>query len=132
MKITADTNLLVRVITRDDPVQAAIAERELRGANLVAITTPALCELTWVLTRGYGLRPAQVAIAIRTLINSQNITADRQVVEAGLATLENGSEFADGAIALEGANLGSDVFVSFDKRAVKLLNQQGQAARVPS
>ena len=45
MKITADTNMLVRAIVEDDPAQARAAQNELEKAELVAITIPALCEL---------------------------------------------------------------------------------------
>jgi predicted nucleic-acid-binding protein len=49
-------------------------------------------------------------------------------LEAGLALLEAGGDFVDGVIAFDGAWLGAEVFVSFDKRAVSLLTKQGQAA----
>jgi predicted nucleic-acid-binding protein len=51
-------------------------------------------------------------------------------VEAGLAVLEQGGDFADGAIAFEGDWLGADEFVSFDKQAVSLLRSQGRKARL--
>jgi len=49
-------------------------------------------------------------------------------VEAGLAVLDDGGDFADGVIAFEGASLGADTFASFDKDAVKRVKKQGQAA----
>jgi predicted nucleic-acid-binding protein len=51
-------------------------------------------------------------------------------VEAGLALLKAGGDFADGLIAYEGSWLGGEAFVSFDKRAVALIKRQGQEARV--
>jgi predicted nucleic-acid-binding protein len=51
-------------------------------------------------------------------------------VQAGLAVLNAGGDFADGVIAYEGSWLGADVFVSFDKQAVQLVETQGQAARL--
>jgi predicted nucleic-acid-binding protein len=56
---------------------------------------------------------------------------NRPAVEAGLAVLEAGGDFADGAIAHEGSWLGGETFVSFDKKAVALLAAQGQPARLP-
>ena len=48
-----------------------------------------------------------------------------------LATeLQAGGDFADGVIAHEARWLGGETFVSFDKRAVRLLNEQGTAARL--
>ncbi len=55
---------------------------------------------------------------------------NRPAAEAGLAILDAGGDFADGVIAYEGVWLGGEVFVSFDKRAVKLLDTQGAAARL--
>ena len=51
MKITADTNVLVRALVQDDPEQAKSASALLEQAELVAIPLPVLCELVWVLRR---------------------------------------------------------------------------------
>jgi predicted nucleic-acid-binding protein len=52
--------------------------------------------------------------------------------EAGLALLEAGGDFADGVIAYEGSWLGADVFLSFDKKAAKLIEAQGASVRLLS
>lgn len=53
-----------------------------------------------------------------------------QAAEAGLAMLDAGGDFADGVIAYEGLWLGAEMFVSFDKKAVEMLREQGVEARV--
>ena len=130
MKIIADTNILVRALTDDDQAQSPRAQAELAQAELVAIPPAALCELVWVLTRGYRLPAATVADAIRRLLAATNVAADRGGAEAGLAMLDAGGDFADGVIAYEGKWLGADTFISFDKRAVKLMEEQGESARL--
>jgi len=55
---------------------------------------------------------------------------NRPAVEAGLALLEVGGDFADGAMAYEGTWLGGESFVSFDKQAVELLGEQGIATQL--
>lgn len=130
MRITADTNLLVRALTEDDPRQAAIARKTLEEAALVAVTLPALCELVWVLSQGYGVATADIAGAIRLLLDSDNIAVDRPAAEAGLALLAAGGDFADAVIAHEGRWLGADTFVSFDRKAAKLLQARGEAVRL--
>jgi predicted nucleic-acid-binding protein len=50
--------------------------------------------------------------------------------ELGLQILAAGGDFADGLIAFEGQWLGGESFVSFDRKAVTLLEKQGQAARL--
>ena len=132
MRITADTNLLVRAIAGDSIKQGAAAKHELERADVVAIPTSALCELVWVLSRGYQHSAANIAEAIRLLIKSANVVVDSPVTEAGLKMLDAGGDFADGVIAHEGNWLGADTFVSFDKRAVRLLESQGKSARLLS
>jgi len=99
-------------------------------AELVAISIAALCELAWVLTQGYKVPSGRVADAIRLLINGENISVNRPAAEAGLALLDAGGDFADGVIAYEGNWLGADTFVSFDKKAVKLMQANGQSAKL--
>lgn len=130
MRITADTNILVRAIAGDDARQGKIAEAELEGADMVAITLPSLCELVWVLARGYKIASAEIAQAVRRLIDADNVEMDRQAVEAGLVLLDAGGDFADGVIAFEGRRLGADTFVTFDKGAATLLAAQGVSARL--
>lgn len=130
MKVAADTNVLVRAIMADDPVQARRAQAELAQASLVAIATPALCELVWVLGRGYAIDRADIADALRRLVASANVVTNRPAVEAGLALLEAGGDFADGVIAFEGRWLGGDIFLSFDKQAAGLVEAQGGAVRL--
>ena len=131
MKITADTNMLVRAIVEDDEAQTRSAQNELRNAELVAITIPVLCELVWVLARYYKHPYADIAATIRKLLDASNVAADRAAVDAGLAMLDDGGDFADGVIANAGKWLGAETFVSFDQQAVKLLRAQGEAARTP-
>ncbi|MEP6841054.1 MAG: type II toxin-antitoxin system VapC family toxin [Bradyrhizobium sp.] len=131
MKITADTNVLVRALTEDHIEHSKAAQLTLRNAELVAVTIPTLCELVWIL-RGYKIRPNDIAAKIRDLLNSSNVVSNRPAAEAGLAVLDAGGDFADGVIAYEGNWLGANVFVSFDKKAVKLIEAEGRHARLLS
>ena len=130
MKVAVDTNVLVRAVVRDDKLPARAAVKVMRDAELIAIAVPCLCEFVWVLRRVYDFQPADVATAIRALLAAANVEMNRPAVEAGLAVLDAGGDFADGAIAYEGNWLGAETFVSFDKNAVALLKAQGQLARL--
>ena len=125
MKITADTNVLVRAVTEDHVHQSKAAQMALKKADVVALAIPALCELVWVLSQGYKIPSDEIAEVIRRLINGANVVVNRPAAEAGLALLDAGGDFADGVIAYEGSWLGADTFVSFDKKAVKLMEAQG-------
>jgi predicted nucleic-acid-binding protein len=131
VRITADTNVLVRSAVRDDKKQAAAADRILKSAEVIAVTLPCLCEFVWVLRKLYDISAHDVAETIRSLLAVANVQADRPAAEAGLAVLEAGGDFADGVIAHEGGRLGGETFVSFDKQAIKLLQSAGLAARLP-
>jgi predicted nucleic-acid-binding protein len=131
MKVTADTNVLVRALTEDHPTQSKAAQLALSRAEMVALTTPTLCELVWVL-RSYKIHPNDIATTMRDLLNAANVVVNRQAAEAGLAQLDAGGDFADGVIAYEGSWLGADTFVSFDKAAVKLMQARGQSVRLLS
>ncbi len=132
MNITADTNVLIRAVVRDRAAQARIAAKALMEADKIAITLPCLCEFVWVLLRIYDFKPQDVANAIGALTSTANVQVNRPAVEAGLAMLETGGDFADGVIAFEGRWLGGDTFVSFDKKAVALLKAQGLQTRLLS
>ena len=130
MKITADTNVLVRAITGDDARQSKVAQDALMNADVIALALPALCELVWVLAQGYKIPLSDIAETIRRLVNGANIVVNRPAVDAGLALLDAGGDFADGVIAYEGSWLGAEAFVSFDKSAVKLIKAQGEKAQL--
>lgn len=132
MKITADTNLLLRDALQDEAQQSRIAARTLQQAELVAIPTVALCEFVWVLRQGYKLPAAEIAKSLKLLLASQNVVTNMPAAEAGLRQLEAGGDFADGVLAYEGEWLGGLEFVSFDRNAVTLLQAQGKRARVPA
>ena len=130
MKVTVDTNVLVRAAVRDDVEQGDAAVRLMGWAEMIAIALPCLCEFVWVLRSVYRFRPSDIAKAIRLLVAAENVETNRQAVEAGLAVLEAGGDFADGAIAYEGRWLGAETFVSFDRKAVEMLTKQGLEARI--
>ena len=132
MKVTADTNVLVRAMTGDDKRQSKNAQAALAKADLVALALPALCELVWVLSQGYKIPSGEIAEAIRRLMNGANVVVNRPAAEAGLAMLDAGGDFADGVIAYEGSWLGADTFISFDKQAVKLMQAHGGSVRLLS
>jgi predicted nucleic-acid-binding protein len=130
MKITADTTVLARAILQDDAAQCRTAREMLRSATLIAVSLPSLCELVWILRQGAKLPKEDVATVIQRLLDTGNVVMNRPAVEAGLALLEAGGDFADGIMAHEGKWLGGETFVSFDRQAVKLLSEQGEAAQL--
>jgi predicted nucleic-acid-binding protein len=78
-----DTNVLVRLIARDDSHQAAAAEAFIEQGAWVSVL--ALAEATWVLNTVYGLRSKDLAKAIEMLLNHRDLTLqDPETVAAAL------------------------------------------------
>lgn len=132
MKITVDTNVLVRAAVQDNVRQAQQAAKVMQEADLVAVPIPVLCEFVWVLRRGYKRSVPDVSDAIHRLMNGVNVVMNRPAVEAGLSVLAVGGDFVDGIIAYEGNWLGAEEFVSFDSKAISILQSQASRARLLS
>jgi predicted nucleic-acid-binding protein len=132
VKITVDTNVLIRAAVQDDVHQAREAAKVMQEADLVAVPDPVLCEFVWVLRRGYKKPVPDISDAIRRLMNGVNVVMNRSAVEAGLSVLDAGGDFADGIIAYEGDWLGGEEFVSFDSKAVSVLQSRGTRAHLLS
>ena len=132
MKIAVDTNVLIRACVRDDLAQAESAGKVLKDASLIAVAIPCLCEFVWVLRQVYGFSTADIGSAVKALLDTGNVVLNRPAVEAGLAFLEAGGDFADGAIAYEGKWMGGETFVSFDRKAVALVAAKGYSAELLS
>jgi len=125
LKIIVDTNVLVRAFVDDDPAQSQAAKETLTEADSVVVGRHALCELAWVLASSFRFPKRQIANVIRELRDKSNVITDRAAVDAGLAVMDAGGDFADGVIDYEGRWLGGGTFVSFDKKAVEVLTAQG-------
>ena len=79
-----DTNVLVRLITRDDPRQAGTADRFVEKGAWVSVL--ALAEATWVLGTVYEFGATRVATAIEMLLDHKDLTLqDPDAVAEALA-----------------------------------------------
>jgi len=130
VRMIADTNVLLRFVLGDDPEQYKLALETMEKSESVSVTNHALCEMVWVLRSRFGVSRPAVAATIRGLLETRNVVLDSAAVNAGLAMLEAGADFADGVIAYEGRWLGGEEFVSFDEKAVAALARQGVRARL--
>ena len=74
----------------------------------------------------------RIASAIHRLINSAKVVTNRLAVEAGLSVLKAGGDFADGVIAYEGNWIGAEELVSFDSKAISVLQALGSRRRLLS
>jgi predicted nucleic-acid-binding protein len=125
MRITADTNVLLRATLDDHPTQSPLAQAALRDAEMVAINLSTLCEFVWVLRQGYKRTRPEIASLLRAFLNTPNLSTDELAIEAGIALTDAGGDFADGVAAFEGRRLGGVLFVTFDRQAATLLDRSG-------
>lgn len=123
--IGIDTNVLVRLLVRDDEAQAVAAERfaaELTPQRPGFVTQVVMVEMYWVLSRAYGLPVGECLAHIRALVASEDLEFDDgEGLVRALTLAEAGADFADALI--QGANelFGVAETVTFDRRAGRRL-----------
>src|ERR1700693_3241686 len=121
--VAVDTNVVVRLLTADDPKQAA-AERSLFAAGPIWIAKTVLLETGWGLRRLYGFDESAIREALTKLLGLNNVhTEDKPSMAAALALTAHGIELAD-AIHLC-SRLPGAKFVSFDQSFVRRARRAG-------
>lgn len=105
--------------------QQKLALDVLENAELVVIPTTVLMETVWVLSHSYKISKVVILDLLTDFINSvPNISVHEKEVSAGFALMKQNGDFADGIHHYLGSQAGADVFISFDKKAIKLLQKQ--------
>ena len=113
----ADTNVLVRLVTRDDPAQCERAIKFFDG-GAVYLPKTVLLELEWVLRYSYSLDGPAIVDAISALLDMKRVVAeDESAIRAALILMANKLDFAD-ALHLTSASSCKD-FATFDQAFVK-------------
>jgi predicted nucleic-acid-binding protein len=121
--IAVDTNVLVRLLTGDDPEQQAIARLAFVSGQ-VWITKTVLMETGWVLNSLYKFEQTAIKDAFTKLLGLRNVRVESEAeVAAALALTDQGLELAD-ALHLSCRPHGT-FFVSFDKSSVKRAKRAG-------
>jgi predicted nucleic-acid-binding protein len=124
--IGLDTNVLIRYLTQDDPVQSAkaseIFERRLTLKNPGFVSVVTMVETAWVLDRAYGLTAQEIATAVERLQQVEVLTIENeQEVFTAMVELKQGrGSFADRLIAELGARAGCTRTLTFDQKALRL------------
>ena len=115
--VAVDTNVVVRLLTEDDPGQAKRA-RYLFERETILVPTTVLLEAEWVLRRLYGLDVTRIIDALTALIALPNVRCEHlSTVTAALDWARAGLDFAD-ALHLAGGRA-AEHFVTFDAKLVK-------------
>jgi predicted nucleic-acid-binding protein len=124
--IGLDTNVVVRYVTQDDPVQSAKATAWIEGRltpdNPGFISVVAMAETVWVIERTYGLADRDIAAFIERLLQADVLVIENeQQVFAAMVTLkENQGSFADALIAALGVKAGCFDTLTLDQKALRM------------
>lgn len=115
--IAVDTNVIVRLVTRDDPVQHE-ASYQLFQSQTVFIPDTVILETEWVLRYAYDFTPSQICSAFRTLFGLKNVhLSNAQLIAKVIGWHESGLGFADAFHLASSQNC--TTFKTFDERFVK-------------
>jgi predicted nucleic-acid-binding protein len=125
--VAIDTNVLVRLLVRDDEAQYKAARRLVDEAAAaeepVLILLGALLETEWVLRSRYKLDKASIAGAVIALLESADVELEHPpTVEEALYVWAQhpAADFADCLLTARAAHLGRNRFLTFDAGAARL------------
>ena len=124
--IGLDTNILVRYLTQDDPIQSPrareIIERRLTEKKPGFVSIVAMVETVWVLERAYRLTPHEIVGAVERMLQIDVLVVEneQEVFTAMIALKDGQGTFADAVIAALGARMGCTCTLTFDRKALRL------------
>jgi predicted nucleic-acid-binding protein len=124
--IGLDTNILIRYLAQDDPIQSVkaneILERRLTRTNPGFVSVVGMVETVRVLDRAYGLTAQVIANAVERLLQVEVLVIEneQEVFTAMLALKQRQGTFADALIAELGARAGCTRTLTFDRKAARL------------
>ena len=126
--IGIDTNVLIRYIVQDDPVQAKLAtdfiENNLSNETPGFINQIVLCEIVWVLKQAYGYDKAVIVNVLRQIVMTAEFTIkNSDITWKALREYEKGNaDFSDYIIGNSNIDDGCELTITFDKNASENLN----------
>jgi predicted nucleic-acid-binding protein len=124
--IGLDTNILLRHLAQDDPVQSPLAtkiiEQRFTEADPGFVSVVVVVEIAWVLKRGYRLPDREIAKVIEHLLETDTLVIERErhVYTAMVALRERRGSFADALIGELATEVGCSTTLTFDRKALRL------------
>jgi predicted nucleic-acid-binding protein len=119
--IALDTNILLRLLVRDDPAQTLLADRLIRSAiesgESCFVADAVLCEIEWVLETSYHARREDVLAAMQELIAQEVfVFDDQEAFRQAIDSYQRGkAEFSDFLIGAKGQARGGRTTYTFDR-----------------
>ena len=128
--IGLDTDILVRYLAQDDPVQSPVAtdafELRLTEENPGFISVVAIVETVWVMGHAYGMADNEIAAVIERVLQADTLVVEHEpeVFTAMIAAKGGAGSFADALIGALGAKAGCSMTLTFDKAVWRISGLQ--------
>lgn len=128
--IAVDTNVVVRMLTNDDPAQATAAAALLEN-EIVFLPVSVVLETEWVLHSVYGLDRKAVARSLRSFLGVPTVTAEAAgSIGQALSWYEDGLDFADALHLASATEAGAERLATFDAKFRRDAEAQRSAVSV--
>lgn len=120
--IGLDTNVIIRYIVKDDPIQSALAVgfiRSLSEDDRAFVSLVVVAELIWVLESSYGFHRSELVDVIESLLSSKELILENaELVSQAVDLFRRGkADFSDYVIERSGRAQGCLHTVTFDPKA---------------
>ena len=126
--IGIDTNILVRYFTQDNLEQAQIVEQLIdsyaTSFNSLFVNNIVMCELVWVLERGYKYSKEEVSKVIKQMLSTEEFAFENQeLLWLALSQYnQNKLDFSDALIGELNKKFTCSETLTFDRAAIKATN----------
>jgi predicted nucleic-acid-binding protein len=128
--IGIDTNILVRHLAQDDPIQSPRATRIIEHLltqdrpGFISLVT--IAETVWLLRRSYRMSDAAIAATLEEILQTETLVVqnEREVFTAMIALKTGAASFSDALIGALGAWAGCPSTLTFDRKAARLKDFQ--------
>ena len=123
--IGIDTNILIRYLTQDDKEQATLAEKiinkHISKSQSIFINNIVMCELVWVLARGYKYKKEQIVSVVQQILSTVEFSFEKQnILWETLEEYEQKNlDFSDALIARLNQTYSCETTFTFDESASK-------------
>jgi predicted nucleic-acid-binding protein len=121
-----DTNILIRYLTQDDPIQSPqateIIERRLTRERPGFVSLVTMAEIVWVLGSVYELAGGEIADTVERMLQADTLMVqnEQQIFTAMISLRRGWGGFADALIGALGVWAGCESTLTFDKNALRL------------
>jgi predicted nucleic-acid-binding protein len=121
-----DTNILIRYLTQDDPVQSPkatkIIEQRFTRERPGFVSLVTMAEIVWVLGSVYALEDGEIADTVERMLQADTLMVqnEQQVFTAMISLRRGWGAFADALIGALGTWAGCESTLTFDKKALRL------------